>query len=203
MNKINDFIQSGILESYVLGTTTSEESREVEQMAAANAEVKAELDAISKAMEAYAQANAVAPNPTIKPFLLAFIDYTERMQNGEPASFPPIMNESTKTEDFDLWLNRADMQQPSNFDEYYAKIISYTPEMITAITWIKNIAPDEAHHDEHEKFLILEGTCDIIVEDKVYQMVAGDFFAVPLYKNHVIKVTSKIPCKVILQRMAA
>lgn len=203
MNKINDFIQSGILESYVLGTASSEECMEVERMAAISAEVKTELEAINKAMEVYAQANAVEPNPTIKPLLMAFMDYTERMQNGEAPSFPPILNESTKIEDFSYWLNRSDMQQPSSIDDYYAKIISYTPEMITAIAWIKSIAPTEAHHDEHEKFLILEGTCDIIVEDKVYPMVAGNFFAIPLHKNHVVKVTSKIPCKVILQRMAA
>ena len=203
MNKINDFIQSGILESYILGITTSAESLEVEKMAAAHAEVKAELDAISKAMEVHAQANAVTPNPTIKPLLMAFIDYTERMQKGEAASFPPILNESTKLEDFSSWLNRSDMQQPAAFDDYFARIISYTPELITAIAWIKNIAPTEAHHDEHEKFLILEGTCDIIVEDKVYPLVPGDFFAIPLHKDHIIKVTSEIPCKVILQRMAA
>ncbi len=95
------------------------------------------------------------------------------------------------------------MQEPSSFDEFHAKIVSYTPELITAIAWIKTIAPAEAHDDEYEKFLIVEGTCDIIVENDVYPMVPGSYFSIPLHKNHNIKVTSKIPCKVILQRMAA
>ena len=52
-------------------------------------------------------------------------------------------------------------------------------------------------------FLIVEGTCTILVENEVYQLVPGDYFAVPLHKSHILKVTSEIPCKVILQRIAA
>ena len=203
MNNINNFIQSGILESYVLGTTTEAEALEVEQMASAHAEVRAELEAVSLSLETYAQLNAVTPNPTIKPLLMAFIDYSDRMQKGESVSAPPIINEQSKVEDFSAWLNRDDMNAPTSYDEFYAKIISYTPEMITAIAWIKTMAPSEAHDNEYEKFLILEGTCDIIVEADVNSLVPGDCFLVPLHKEHVIKVTSNIPCKVILQRMAA
>ena len=106
MNNINNFIQSGILESYVLGTTTEAEALEVEQMASAHAEVRAELEAVSLSLETYAQLNAVTPNPTIKPLLMAFIDYSDRMQKGESVSAPPIINEQSKVEDFSAWLNR-------------------------------------------------------------------------------------------------
>ena len=70
-------------------------------------------------------------------------------------------------------------------------------------SWLKDYAPQEVHDDEHEKFLIIEGTCDIIVGNEINQLVAGDYFAIPLHKNHIIKVTSSQPCKVILQRVAA
>jgi mannose-6-phosphate isomerase-like protein (cupin superfamily) len=65
------------------------------------------------------------------------------------------------------------------------------------------MAPQELHHDEHEKFLIVEGSCTISVEDKSYDLVAGDFLQIPLHKKHHVTVTSSIPCKVILQRAAA
>ena len=88
-------------------------------------------------------------------------------------------------------------------EEVFAKIIGYTPEAITAIVWLKDYAPHEVHDNEYERFLIVEGTCDIIVEDEVNQLVPGDYFAIPLHKKHLVKVTSSIPCKVILQRVAA
>ena len=202
MLTINEYIDSGILEQYVLAIASSEESKEVEMMAAANPAIQAEIEAIARSLEIFADADAVEPNPVIKPFLLATIDYTERLQNGEPVSDPPLLNENSRVADYTAWLSRADMASPGTAD-IFAKIIGYTPAAITAIVWIKDYAPQEIHDNEHEKFLIVEGTCDIIVGDKVHPFVAGDYFAIPLHENHMVKVTSAIPCKVILQRVAA
>ena len=55
------FIQSGLLEAYILGQCTAEERAEVERMAAAHAEVRAELEAIEQSLEKVAMANAVPP----------------------------------------------------------------------------------------------------------------------------------------------
>src|SRR5689334_14379413 len=107
MNKISEFIESGILEQYVLGNATDRETSEVEQMAMAHPEVRKEIEEISKALEHYAMANAVTPDITIKPFLLATIDYTERLEKGESPSSPPILNESSKLSDYASWLDRS------------------------------------------------------------------------------------------------
>lgn len=197
-----EYIESGILELYVAGIASAEECIEVEKRATADPAIRQEIEYISMALETYAMANAVAPNPIIKPFLLATIDYTERLQNGEPVSNPPLLNEDSKQEDYASWLNRSDMTAPETND-VFAKIIGYTKEAITAIVWLKDYAPHEVHDDEYERFFIVEGTCNIIVGDEINQLVAGDYFAIPLHKNHMIKVTSSIPCKVILQRIAA
>ena len=127
----------------------------------------------------------------------------ERMEKGEEASFPPVLNETTTINDFKPWLSRDDMFLPGDAGDIYAKIIGAPSGMITAIVWIKEDSPKEVHHDEHERFLIIEGTCDIHVEDEIHQLIPGDFFEIPLHKNHIVKVTSTIPCKVILQRQAA
>jgi mannose-6-phosphate isomerase-like protein (cupin superfamily) len=197
-----EYIDSGILEQYVLGISGTEESKEVEMMAAANPDIQAEIEAIARSLEILAKADAVEPNPVIKPFLLATIDYTERLKNGEPVSDPPILNESSRVADYAAWLNRADMASPGTAD-IFAKIIGYTPAAITAIVWIQDYAPQEVHDHEYERFLIVEGTCNIIVGEEMNQLVPGDYFAIPLYKNHLVEVTSSIPCKVILQRVAA
>ena len=198
----NDYINSGILEQYVLGATTLAESMEVEQMAASDPAIRMEIAAIHEALETYAMQKPVAPDPMLKPFLMATIDYTERLKSGEPVSHPPALNENSTVEDYASWLNRPDMTTPDP-EDMYAKIIGYTPESITAIVWIKDYAPQEVHDHEYEKFLIVEGTCNIIVGDEVNELVPGDYFAIPLHKKHLVKVTSSITCKVILQRIAA
>lgn len=197
-----EYIDSGILEQYVLGNTSPEESREVALRAAADPAIQQEIELISGILFSYAMEHAIPPNPILKPFLLATIDYTERLKNGEPASFPPVLNENSVVADYAAWLNRNDMITPGAAD-VYAKIIGYTPQLISAIVWIKNYAPQEVHDNEFEKFLIVEGSCEIIAGDDVHSLKAGDYFQIPLHKTHMVKVTSTIPCKVILQRVAA
>ena len=203
MRNYGDYIDSGILEAYILGLTDAQETLEVEQMIATSNEIRKEIDLISEDLERYVLANAVAPHPTIKPILIATIDYSERLQKGEEPTFPPVLNEGSKIADYAYWLNRDDMVLPVDFKDIYAKIIGYTPKVVTAIVWIKDIAPQGVHHDEFEKFLIVQGTCYIVVGDEVHPLVPGNFFTIPLHKNHSVKVTSNIPCKAILQRIAA
>lgn len=63
---INSYIASGILESYVLGSASPEETAEVEQMAIKYPEVKAELQAIEDALESYAFNHAEVPPAHLK-----------------------------------------------------------------------------------------------------------------------------------------
>ena len=203
MKNLKSFIDSGILESYVLGNSTPEEAALVRQMAASYSEVAEEIDLISEALEAYALSNAIVPDAVVKPFLLATIDYTSRIRNGEEPSFPPILHKGSAVSDYVHWLDRYDMCLPDTFTDLHAKIIGYTPIEVTAIVWIKEMAPQEVHHHEYEKFLVVEGTCDITVEDETFSFIPGDYFSIPLHKSHHVVVTSSFPCKVILQRIAA
>lgn len=198
-----EYIASGILELYMLGATSAEENREVEELAAAYPEIRNELDAISIALEEYAHLQAIEPHATIKPLLFATLDYTKRLTNGEAPSFPPQLNEHSAISDYSEWLDRKDLNPSDSFDKMHVSIIGYTPAMTTAIVRIREMAPDEVHTDEFEKFLIIEGTCDITIGEKVHSLKAGDYLAIPLHENHFVKVTSEIPCKVILQRIAA
>jgi mannose-6-phosphate isomerase-like protein (cupin superfamily) len=200
--KNNDLLNSGLLEEYVLGLTSLDETMEIEAFAANDSAIRAAIDSISTSLETFAFTNAVAPDPLIKPFLMATINYTERMEAGEPASDPPMLSEKSRIADYATWLNREDMVYRGK-DEIFARIIGYKPEALTAIVWLKDYAPTEVHDHEYEKFLVVEGTCNIMVEGQSNNLVPGDYFAIPLHKNHMVKVTSNIPCKVILQRVAA
>ncbi|WP_347159447.1 cupin domain-containing protein [Pontibacter chitinilyticus] len=198
---IADFIQSGVLELYVMGATTPEETATVEQMAAAHSEIRQEIEAISLALEHYALAQAVTPRNVVKPLVLATIDYMERMRQGELPVAPPVLTPDSRAEDYASWLQQAEMVLPSDADDIYARIIGYTPAATTAIVWIKDKADDEVHEDEYERFLILEGTCRIIAGEEIYHLSPGDYFEVPLHTPHMVEVTSDVACKVVLQRL--
>lgn len=202
MQNIKDYIESGILELYVLGVTNDEENKEIAKLASSFEEIRNEIESISESVEAYANENAISPNPALKPFLMTIVDYTEKMKSNSHA-FPPILTRDSKIEDYAEWINQADAQLPADFKDIHAKIIGDTGKVGTAIIWIKNMAPQETHDDELEKFLILEGTCDITIENILHHLSAGDYLSIPLHTTHDIKITSSIPCKAILQRIAA
>lgn len=203
MHSITEYIESGILEMYVMGLTSESESVEVEKMMALHPEILEEVRAIERSLETYSRTIAVEPHATVKPLLLATIDFMKRLGGGETPADPPILNENSKASDYAQWIDRDDFRNPEHVDEIHVKLIAHTPQCTSAIVWIRNMAPDEVHHNEHEKFLILEGTCDIIVDGKANSLKAGDYFQIPLHSDHRVVVTSEVPCKVVLQRVAA
>jgi len=203
MKEVLEYIQSGILEMYVLGITSPGQTIEVEKMAQQYKEIRDELDKINENIELYARLHAITPSPLVKPMLMATIDFTERLKKGEAMSFPPNLTKDSKWQDYNEWLSRPDMVSPKDLKGIFAKIIGYTPQATTAIVWIEEMAAAEVHDDEHEKFLVIEGECDIFVGESIQHLVPGDFFQIPLHTTHSVKVTSEIPCKAILQRVAA
>ena len=198
-----ELLSSGLSELYVLGESTSLENKLIEEMCLQFPELFEEINAIEIALEQYAVDNAIKPDAIIKPFLLATIDYMDRMMAGEIVQAPPILTENSSVEDYSLWLDKPDMMVPEDYDEVFAKILNHDERGITAIAWIKSMAPQEVHDHEYEKFLIVEGTCSIHIEEEVHALVPGDYLMIPLHKKHHVLVTSAVPCKVILQRIAA
>jgi mannose-6-phosphate isomerase-like protein (cupin superfamily) len=200
---IEEYINSGVIEMYVMGVLSDKENKEVTLLSKAYPEISAEVERVSITLENYALANAKTPGPSVKPLLMALLDYMHRFETGEIPTVAPALTKKTKAEDFAKWLERADMQVPAAYDSSFAKIISHTPECTTAIVWLKDGAPKETHENQLESFFILEGTCDIVVNNEVFSLYPGDQFTIPLRSTHYVKVTSTVPCKLILERKAA
>lgn len=66
MEDLKAYIESGILELYVLGDISREEKLQVETMAAKHPAIKAELDEIERSMELYAEHNAIEPAENLR-----------------------------------------------------------------------------------------------------------------------------------------
>ena len=70
MEDIKAYIESGILELYVMGEATHEERAQVEAMARQHPAIKAELDEIERSLEAYAEENAIQPPAALRDKVL-------------------------------------------------------------------------------------------------------------------------------------
>ncbi len=73
---VKEYIASGILEEYALGTTTAQETKEVECMAKIYPEIKEELEAAQLALEQYALAHQTPAPTTAKDNIMAMIEDT-------------------------------------------------------------------------------------------------------------------------------
>jgi hypothetical protein len=67
---IKSYIESGILELYVLGDVTPDEKLQVEEMASKHPAIKAELAEIERSMELYATENAIEPSAHLRDRVL-------------------------------------------------------------------------------------------------------------------------------------
>jgi quercetin dioxygenase-like cupin family protein len=197
----NEILQSGLLELYSLGSLEGGELELVQKALAEDPSLRHELNQIEEAYFLYAQANSIPPHPSIKPLLMAKIEYLERLSFGEVPVAVPLLTPDSKIEDFEFWLNRMDMQLRHDFDGMQAIILADEPEKLTALVWLKDGAPDEIHTTEHERFLVVEGSCDFTVGNNVHTLRRGDYLSIPLHVSHEAKVTSGKPCKIILQRV--
>lgn len=203
MKDLKTYIKSGIIEAYALGLASADEQKELEELSIAHQEIVDALEAFSLLIERRAFENAVSPPITVKPMVLATVDYMDRLKNGEAITFPPLLNEQSTFNDYADWLTRPDMVLSPDCKDIQVKIIGSTPQVTTAIVWIKESAPGEVHHDEFERFLIIEGSCTITIGETDHPLSAGNFLSIPLFVSHHVVVTSNIACKVILQRIAA
>lgn len=77
MENLKAYIESGVLELYVLGDLSPEEALQVEEMASQHPEVRDEIAAIEQAMEQYAMQNAVEPSADVETRLFEKLGLSE------------------------------------------------------------------------------------------------------------------------------
>lgn len=91
MNELKTYLESGILELYVLGDLSSEEIREVESAIAQYPELRAELDSIENALQAYAVSNEIQPSAKARTKILNSINSI----HSEEAQVVPLVPGNT------------------------------------------------------------------------------------------------------------
>ena len=71
--EFKDIISSGLLELYITGVASPQETAQVEQWIKQYPAVKTEIEELQKSMEDYAMLNAIEPDPSLKEKILAQI----------------------------------------------------------------------------------------------------------------------------------
>jgi len=104
------YIETGILELYVLGDVTPAEKLQVEELASKHPAIKAELAEIERSMELYAGENAIEPSEYLRSRILGSL-----LTNfGDDDDFPT----QTHTERESVMVTRPDKEKEINFYKY-------------------------------------------------------------------------------------
>jgi anti-sigma-K factor RskA len=74
---IQAYIESGILETYVLGATSDQERREVECLSSIYPEIQQELNRIADTMEEYALLHSIEPPADMKAQIMSQLNFTD------------------------------------------------------------------------------------------------------------------------------
>lgn len=191
----------GTVALYVMGLLSPEERKAVEAAAAENAALRAELDDAQEAMAILAIEQQVDPPAGLRTAILEAVERAET--EGRKAGRPPALHPGSLASDYGAWLNDPRHVRPAEAGPLHVIELDDRGGDLTALVWLTHGSPEEVHVDVIEKFLILEGACDITVGDEVHSLRPGSYLSIPLYVPHNVRITSAEPCKILLQRLAA
>ena len=114
---IKAYIESGIIENYLLGNTSQEENSILECISKNNSEVKSAMLELQNTLEILADSNAVAPPPELKSQIFAKLDFAD---NSSKENSKPIVNNTAPV-------------QPLNVEPIRQEI---SPKKSSVSTWL-------------------------------------------------------------------
>lgn len=189
MSKVQEFIASGILNEYCLGLLKPDEIAEVERMARLHPEVEQAIEHLRRALSPLEQQRA-EPDEKLRNRILDALD-----ELGEP----PILGLNNLPlihpySDSEQWQRTVASIQPSReFNNLYVHALKAQDGVDQCIVWVKQNVKPEAHHNERESFLILEGECECRIGPETVRLSAGDYVEIPLHVEHTVEVLSAKP----------
>lgn len=106
MEEVKAYIESGVLELYVLGEVSHAERLEVEAMALKHPAIKAELEEIERSMELFAEEHEIEPSPELRNRILNNMvtnladDRTFRSKHTETEDAPVVPMRTSESSSF-------------------------------------------------------------------------------------------------------
>lgn len=192
-------ISADMIERYVLGQLSANEDLQVEAAAIMDEPLRISIVALQDGLEQLLWMNAVPPPSGIKHCVLKAV---QTIEDRTPLQ-PPIIHAGSVAADFAHWVDRPEMVRPVDAEDIFFIPFADNTFGLSALVWLVSGSPEETHSQCVEKFLILEGSCQIQFPNVLNVLSAGDVLSIPLHTPHTVRVTSATPCKILLQRIAA
>ena len=155
---------------------------------------------------AFAQAHAITPAPDLRERILGNIArLIQQQQDAAPIDIhhPPLL---TPEDNWLSWQNAsAHILPPDDLENIHLHPIRSDDTVDIFVAFVRELVPEEVHHDVLESFLLLEGSCECVITDQAghtrrVHMREGDYMAFALGEVHDIHITSAFtPAKAILQ----
>ncbi|MCC6817213.1 MAG: hypothetical protein IT267_12430 [Saprospiraceae bacterium] len=199
---IIDLISSGILEQYVIGNLSIDETRKIAQLETEYPALKIEIDRIINVMLETQASQELTQNLKSKVLVKlkdAFVKKVINLNNPENINIHSDISE---------WIEAVNELKPQITNENYSICPFFKNELKEmSLVWLHGSLLEEEHESTEfkESFLILEGECECNFEGIIVRFKAGDYFEVPVKTKHLIKniTTQGSSVKGIVQRLAS
>jgi len=182
--KLESYIQSGILELYVLDLLDEPERLSVQKMIILYPKLREEIANIESALEAHAKEAAVEPSLGLRAKIEQTIANMASQHKNESEEL--LVSEKS---DLQQWLNLVERRFPEaltadNFCELWREGKGLKQVLVVSSFDI----PDETHGDVYESFFILKGRCKCTVGSESFYREAGGYIGIPLNEHHEVEV---------------
>jgi len=194
----HDYINSGILEEYCLGTLAAAERTHVEAAASMYEEVRNEIRSIQDTLSIYVAKAAIWPGWELQDPIWGTLENIEK-EKALDLNNLPLINKYT---DYGNWKKMVRPLMPINVpDERIVEVLRHTPEVTQVLIISRTDVEDEVHVHEHESFIVLEGECECNIEGQLVRLGPGGYIEIPLHTHHHVKALTPYVIA-IMQRIA-
>lgn len=184
---VQEYIDSGILHDYIMGSLTAAERAGVEQVCALYPEIQAELKNIRAAIDHFADDIAVTTPAEMQDNIWDKLDNINKERTGDINALPVV----NKYSDHNNWKRIVAPFMPQTIPaERIARTLRHSGGVTQVLIISTTDVEEEVHEHEQESFIILEGECECYVGDNVIRLGPGGFIDIPLHVNHNVKILS-------------
>jgi hypothetical protein len=133
-------------------------------------------------VEDEATKNAIQPSAQVRSKILEKLQkLDEQARNRQPFSLdtPPILDENSNWLDWEEAVKG--IEPPEEYDNIHLHPLESNDTRDLFLAFVKEIVPEEVHHDLIESIMLLDGTCECHIwtnenDKRLVRMQAGDFY---------------------------
>lgn len=97
----------------------------------------------------------------------------------------------------DTWQNVDTIKPPANLENLYNRSLYSDSVVSSFLIFVKKEVKEHKHVQHAEHIMVLDGEAEMRVDSKSFKIKKGDLVYVPKNTFHYVKVTSKVPLKVV------